>query len=96
MRTPCALTLIVLLCACSSTLDHQSEVLLHPEPAVQVPALVGALAGGVLGFPVWGTVSLFAGPTGDAAAYATHAFVYPPALVLAGIPWLLAGPSWER
>ena len=95
MRKPCAFILIAILGACSSTLDHQSELLLHPEPVVQIPALVGAVAGGVLGFPVWGTVALFAGHTGDAAAYATHAFVYPPALALAGIPWLLAGPSWD-
>ncbi len=83
------------LSACASTLDHQAELLLHPRPEVQAPALAGAVPGFLLGSPIWGPVALVAGPSSETAAWAVHVFVYPGVLLLAGLPRLVAGPSWE-
>ena len=78
--------------ACASTLDHQSELLLHPDSTVQAPALLGAAPGLIVGAPIWASVSLLAGSASDAAGYALPVFACPGALLLAGLPWLVPGP----
>lgn len=87
---------LALAAGCASTLDHQAELLLHPSPWVQTPALVGAAPGALVGVPVWGTVALIDGADGDAAAYTFHAFAYVGALAFAVVPSWIVGPSWER
>jgi hypothetical protein len=81
---------------CAATLDHQAELLLHPEPLVQAPALVGSLPGTLVSLPVWGAVALVDGPEGAAAGYALHIFAWPGSVILGGIPWLIVGASWEQ
>jgi hypothetical protein len=87
---------LALAAGCASTLDHQAELLLHPSPWVQAPALVGAAPGALVGLPVWGTVALIDGADGDAAAYTFHVFAYGGALVIAVAPWWIVGPSWAQ
>ena len=84
------------LSGCATTLDHQAELLLHPDPVVQAPAALGALPGALAGAPVWGAVALVGGPESPAAGYALHVFAYPGALLLSVIPWAAVGPSWEQ
>jgi hypothetical protein len=81
---------------CAHTVDHQSELLLHPSPWVQAPALVGALPGTLVGSPVWGAAALIFGPESEVAGYAHHLFAYPGTLLLSVLPWWIAGPSYEQ
>ena len=57
--------------------------------------MIGALPGALAGAPLWGLAALLLGPESPTAGYLLHAFAYPGELLLSGLPWLLAGPSFE-
>ena len=92
---PPALLAALLLPGCAATLSHQAELLLHPHPVVQGGALIGAAPGTLIGAPIWGTLALFRGPGDRWAGMALHVFAWPGAVLVGGIPWIVAGPSFE-